>query len=262
MCMRATAMVDAYCNQVLRATIDTETLSGPHFRLTVQNSGNLRAIMSRWPVTQVISGQWAPSSPPYQWTPIPVQYMVPEVPPVGIYGTSAPSASGDGGQAVIIGGGAGWGRRGGIAVQITYVNGWPHAGITAVANAGDSALAVDDCTGWAPVTAGGQGAAGTVFDSGGQEVITCTAASATSGPGILTLGSPLAYGHVPGTLVSSLPQQVQWAAINFAAAQALTRGATATTVQSVSGAAAGGGRGPEDLSGEAELLCHPFKRSV
>jgi hypothetical protein len=259
--MRATAMIDAYCNQVLRATIDTETVSGPHFRLTVQNNGNARVILSRWPVTQIISGRWAHNSPPYQWTPIGAQYMVPEVPPIGIYGTSAPSASGDGGQAVIIGSGAGWGRRG-IVVEITYVNGWPHAGITASANAGDAALAVDDCTGWAPVTPGGQGAAGTVFGAGTQELVTCTAASATSGPGILTLASALAYDHVPGTLVSSLPQQVQWAAINFAVAQALTRGATATTVQSVSGAAAGGGRGPEDLSGEAELLCHPFRRTV
>jgi len=270
LCMRATAMVDAYCNQVLRATIDVETLRGPGFRLTSGGNGNARAVLSRWPVTQVLAGQVAVNSLPYQWTAIPAQYMAPEVPPIGVYGTSAPSSAADGGQAIQIGGSyVSWlNGRGGYVLQVTYLNGWPHAGLTAPAAAGAEELQVDDCTGWAPVTVGGQGAAGTVFDSGAQELVTCTAASAVSGPGTLTLASPLVYAHTPGVgpgvgiVVSALPQQIQWAAINFAAAQALTRGATSTTVQTMGGQAGGGGKGPEDLAGEAELFCHPFRRSI
>ena len=265
LCMRATAMIDAYCNQVLRATIDVETLHGPGFRLTVGGNGygNARAILSRWPVTQVLAGQCAPNSLPYQWTIIPPQFFAPHVPPVGIYGTSVPSSAADGGQAIDIGGGyiGWWNGRAGYVLQVTYLNGWPHAGITTAAAAGATSLLVDDCTGWAPVTVGGQGATGTIFDSGSQETVTCTAASVQSGPGTLTLGSALAYGHGVGVAVSALPAQIQWAAINFAAAQALTRGATATTVQSMAGSSAHS-KGPEDLSGEAELLCHPFKRTV
>ena len=187
LCMRATAMVDAYCNQVLRATIDVETLYGPGFRLTVGGNGygNARAVLSRWPVTQVIAGQCAPNSLPYQWTTIPPQFFAPHVPPVGIYGTSVPSSAADGGQAIEVGGGyINWmNGRSGYVLQVTYLNGWPHAGITTAANAGDSVLQVNDCTGWAPVTPGGQGATGTIFDSGSQETVTCTAASRPVGAG-------------------------------------------------------------------------------
>ena len=264
--MRATAMIDAYCNQVLRATIDIETLHGPAFRLTVggNGAGNARAVLSRWPVTQVLAGQCAPNSLPYQWTTIPPQFMAPHVPPVGIYGTSVPSSAADGGQAIDIGGGyINWSAgRVGYVLQVTYLNGWPHAGITTAATAGATSLQVDDCTGWAPVTPGGQGATGTIFDSGAQETIICTAASAQSGPGTLTLGSPLVYGHGVGVAVSALPAQIQWAAINFAAAQALTRGATATTVQTITGAASGSGSSPDGLTTRAQALCHPFKRTV
>ena len=35
MCGRATARVDGYVNQVLRATVDTELLYGPDYRVTV-----------------------------------------------------------------------------------------------------------------------------------------------------------------------------------------------------------------------------------
>ena len=267
MCMRATNMVDAYCNQVLRATIDTETLYGPNDRLTVgamYGNGNARVLLSRWPVTQILGGQWAFNSPPYQWQPIPAQYFAPEVPPIGIYGTSVPAGAGGGGQAVILAAGfvSWWTGRSGCALQVTYLNGWPHAGITAAAAAGAGTLTVDDCTGWAPVTAGGQGAAGTIYDTGQQELVTCAGASAQSGPGTLTLTAPLAYPHNPGVLVSALPAQIQWAAICFAAALAMTRGATATSVQSISGVGVGGGgKSSEDLSAEAELLCHPWRRT-
>jgi hypothetical protein len=102
----------------------------------------------------------------------------------------------------------------------------------------------------------------------GQEVIKVAGASAMSGPGTLTLASPLAYQHSPGDMVSTLPASVVWAVTLLGANQALTRGATATTVQSVPGSSSttgtGGGAGlnSRDLSGQARALLRPFARTI
>src|SRR5262249_3836008 len=161
MCQRATGMADAITDQVLRATINTETLSGPDYRVTIQNgTGNVRAIMSRWPVLSVSQVQVSPNVFPRSWTVLPAGYAEPEYPVVGLYGTSAPAASGnDGGQGVIIAPYAGWclGRNG-YRLQVTYINGWPHTSLTADVSAGTSVIPVDDCTAWAPPAQGAQGA--------------------------------------------------------------------------------------------------------
>lgn len=104
----------------------------------------------------------------------------------------------------------------------------------------------------------------TIFDPGGaEEVILATAASATTGPGTLTLSSPTVYEHPAGTMVSTLPGSIQWAAVLFATSIALTRGATATTVQAIPGGSpALAGKGPESLAQEAELLLHSYRRVI
>lgn len=265
-CWRATGQVDGITDQVLRATVDTETLSGPDYRLTVQQStGNLRAIMSRWPVLSVSQVQVSPNTFPRNWTVLPAGYAEPEYPVVGLYGTSAPSASGgDGGQGVIIAPYAGWSLgRNGFRVQVTYLNGWPHTSLTQDAAAGDSVIHVDDCTAWAPPSGSTQGAAGTIQDGGQQEAIACTASSAVSGPGTLTLARPLAYDHTTGIVVTALPWQVQWAAILLAVGQALERGSTATTVQNLPGSSSSVSISSIE---EADLLARgwlrPFARTV
>ena len=124
-------------------------------------------------------------------------------------------------------------------VAFTYISGWPHTSLTAAAAAGASTIGVDDCTGWLLTGTNGEtvGAAGIVYDAmgGGQEPVTFTAASATTGPGTLTLSSPLHYAHAPGIMVSALPQTVIWATALLAGEAALTRGATATTIQTTGG---------------------------
>lgn len=264
-CARATSMVDTACNQVLRATVDTETLTGPDFRVTIQRqTGNARLILSRWPVLQVLGGRWALNQPPYQWQDLPADQWAVEVPVIGLYGTSAPSDAGEGGQSVLLAPGhVSWANgRHGCAIQVTYVNGWPHTSLTAAAQAGATTIEVDDCTGWAPATPGGQGATGVVHDGANQEAVTVTSASAVSGPGTLTLAQPLTASHAAGVVVTTLPEQIMWAAVLFATAQALTRGATATTVQQVPGSAVRAGGEPDALIAQATALCAPFRRTI
>jgi hypothetical protein len=279
---RSTARVDGYVNQILRATVDTELARGPDFRVTVGpasggafptpwwgNSAaqNARIILTRWPVLQVTSVQTCPNNLwPRQWTTVPSGYYEPENPPTSIYNSVAPGGSADGGQAIVVGGGyINWClSRNGWVIQVSYINGWPHCSLTAAATAGTTTLAVNDCTGWAITNYYGTatGATGRIADSGWQEAVHVTAASVTAGPGTLTLSSALGYDHAAGTIVTTLPSSVEQACIYFAAAEALTRGATSTTIHSVGGAAQSSSGGARELIEEGELLIHAFRRTL
>jgi len=257
-------MVDSECNQVLRSTMQTETLYGPGYRLTVHNNGLTRLVLSQWPITAVTNIQVALAAVfPRQWTTVANSAFAIERPTLFLPGSSAPIDSATGGQAVVLGPGyVGRGAgHGGYVTETTYFSGWPHAGIAQAASAGDAILHVDDCTGWAPATVGGQGATGVIHDTGGnQEAVTCLASSVTTGPGILTLASTLQYAHSPGVLVSTLPDQVQWATILFCASLALTRGATATMIQTMGGGAGRTADGAAQMRMDACELLRPFKR--
>jgi hypothetical protein len=150
------------------------------------------------------------------------------------------------------------------AIEVSYVNGYPHCSLTAACAAGDTTIAVNDCTGWAVSNYYGTytGATGRVVDSGQQEAVHVTTASVTTGPGTLTLSSPLGYPHQAGTLVTTLPASIEQACIYFATAEALTRGATSTTIHAVGGAAQSSDSGARSLIEEGELLCHAFRRTI
>ena len=264
-CARATAMVNGRCNVPLRATIDTEQLTGPgDFRFQLQANGRARLLLSRPPVVSVLSGQWTPAAAfPAMWTPIAGSQFRVEKPLMGVYGTSAPGGSGEGGQAVLMAPGiVNWltGRMN-ADVEVTYLNGWPHASLTSTAAAASTSLVVDDITGWL-------GATGALHDGGQQEAVSVTAVTpatsgALSGPGTLTLASPLTYTHTPGTLVTTLRGTVVQATILFAVSMALVRGATATTVQALPGSrSSSGSRGPNDLIAEARQILVPYCRTV
>lgn len=282
MCGRATSRVDGYINQVLRATVDTELLHGPDYRVTVGpasggayptpywgNSAplNARLILSRWPVLQITKVQTCPNNLwPRQWTTVASGMYEPEVPSIGVYGSVAPGGSAEGGQAMLLGGGViNWcyGRNG-WAIQVTYINGYPHCSLTSAVAAGASMISVNDTTGWAISNYYGTytGATGRVVDSGQQEAIHVTSASTTAGPGTLTLSSVLNYPHQAGTLVTTMPAAVEQACIYFCTAEALTRGATSTTIHSVGGGAQSSSGGARELIEEGELLIHAFKRTI
>lgn len=263
-CYRATAMIDGFANQPLRATVDTETLYGPgDMRFTLRGLV-ARLLLSRSPVTSVTGGQVAASAGfPPQWTAVPAVAWQIEKPLIGVYGTTSPGASGDGGAGVLLAPGYISPVRYGWMVQCQYVNGWPHCGLTTPATAGATTVTVDDCTGWGPPPGMTSGAAGTVHDPGRQEAIVAAASSAASGPGTLTLAVPLTFDHGQGTMVTTLPGTVVQAAILFACSQALVRGATATTIQAAPGSSStAGGKSVDDLAAEAEMLIRPFRRII
>ena len=263
---RATAQADGYVNQILRATLNTEQISGPDFRVTVMTGvGNGRVILSRWPILSIVSVQVAPNGVfPRQWTTLPAGSYDIEHPTIGLFDTVAPSAAGDGGQSIVISPGyVNWcGGRNGVLLRITYVNGWPHTSLTSDVAIGATSLPVDDCTGWA-ITGefGVTGAAGTVYDSGQQETMQVSAASVTSGPGNLTVPATT-FGHKAGTMITTLPQYAIWATILFASAQALTRGSTSTTVHNIPGTGSSGEKSAGELVAQAELLLHPLRRTI
>ena len=190
----------------------------------------------------------------------------PEQPPIGIYGSIAPGGSAQGGQAILVGGNSiNWSYgRNGYAIQVTYINGYPHCSLTAAASAGATTLSVDDCTGWAITNYYGTytGATGRVVDSGNQEAVQVTTASVTKGPGTLTLSSGLNYPHPAGTIITTMPASIEQACILFCTAEALTRGATSTTVHDIAGHAQNTGGDIQGLMTEAELLLHPFRRTI
>lgn len=268
LCTEATAMADARANQILRSTTQTEQLFGPGtFRVNSLPNGNTRLLLSQWPITNVTAIQWAiANSFPLQFTSVPTGAWLIERPPLLLPGSSAAADSGTGGQSVQVGAGniTWYTGRGNCVIETTYTAGWPHCGITRNAAKGDGILYVDDCTGWAPTTPGGQGCTGVIQDTalGQQEAVTALAATAAAGPGILTLSAPLGYTHSAGILLSALPGQIQWAAALYCASIALTRGATATTIQTVRGGGQRTASGHETLRQEADCKIAPFARVV
>ena len=122
---------------------------------------------------------------------------------------------------------------------------------------------MNDCTGWAITDYyGTTGATGRSRTRGQQEAIHVTASSVTAGPGNLTLSSATNYPHQAGTIVTTIPASVEQACIYFATAEALTRGATSTTIHAVGGGAQSSGGGARELIEEGELLIHAFRRTI
>jgi len=268
-CARATALVDDAAHQPLRATTDSVILYGPGVRVWAPQGCSTQPailILKRWPVLQVNSIQVAQNTFPVVWESVPAGNWSVQNPVSGLYGSIAPTAAAEGGQGVLVSSQyVNWAYgRNGYAIEVQYLNGWPHCGLTANAASGTSTISVDDCTGWAitsPLT-GYTGATGTVYDAGSQEVIHVTAASAASGPGTLTLASPLQSAHNAGTMVSTLPPNVGWAAIMFAVAQALTRGATSTTVHQIPGGPGGPAPSPADWMKCAKAMLSDYTRII
>lgn len=266
---RASSRLDRIANQPVRATVNSETLQGPDFRLTVDNSGVGRFMTSRWPVTQVLGGQVSPRATiPRSWSTIPVTAMDMEEPPMTLLSPAVEGASGAGGNAILIAPGyVSWANgRNGYTCQVSYVNGWPHCGVTAAVTAGAAQFDADDVSGMAA------GTACFWYDGSATEVVTVDSATATApvtlpsggtapaGPGTVTLTAATQYAHEAGTIVSALPQDIAWAVIELAAAQVLSEGATAVAIPEIAGALTSGGKGVDDLVKDAKEIIAGYHR--
>jgi hypothetical protein len=256
-CWRTTSFIDDYCNQPLRATIDSEEVLGPDFRVTVSEQGLVRFVPSRWPVTAVNAAQYTASwvVPPI-WNPIPTNGMYVENQSIVGGGVSTVAAAGPS-SILITPGYVSWinGRKG-FRLQVTYTNGYAHAGLVGSCLANATTLSLDDCTGMA-------GSVVTIYDGANTETVNVTATSVTQGPGTATLATGTKYAHVATParplIISAIPSAVQQAAIFYATYAALTRGATATTVQMMPGLNSGG-TGAGTLLQDAKDLLIPFRR--
>ncbi len=267
-CLRASAELDGFCLQPLRATVQEEELEGPDFRLAINPNGNAVFLTLQWPVISTINAAVCPSrSFPVAWQTIGAGNIRPRQKLTAAF-QSVPFGQGGTGlnEIEIAPGWIGWsyGRSGTRALAI-YVAGWPHAGITSNVLAGATTIDVDDVTGWVGYT-------GMISDGSSTESVIVTAASATNpitvmtgdavqaGPGTVTLAAPLQYAHSSGTNLSALPWDLKWATALYAASEALTRGATSTTVQQMPGRVTGGGTGAmESYVARAEKIAKPYR---
>lgn len=258
LCRRATERVDSYVNQQLRAVISQEQIDGPDFWLTVAHNGNARAMLQRWPVISILgAATCAANAFPQVFTAIPLNMMRLEHPYPGRLGSAVPGGEAIGPNAIIVAPGfVDWSNgRVGWTLQAQYISGWPHASLNALAATGATALVVDDCAGWS------LGVTATIFDSEKTETVSVTAASAPSGPGTITT-SALLFEHDVNTIVSSMPDNLQWATILVAAAMANVRGLSATRPSTGVPARSSTQTVPHDqyISDEAKEILDPYRR--
>lgn len=269
---RATSVVDTYCQQELRATVDTEELTGPGQRVgLVPGTDIARLVMKRWPVTQILAVQTSSiRSFPRAWSLVPSGMYDVEHPLINSLTDTASATTPDGGWSIQVAPGyiPPWWQcgRNSTRVMVSYTNGWPHTSLTQAATQGATVLHVDDVTGFA-------GANAFVYDGATTEPVSVLSAAATTplqlpngagtaqtGPGTITLASGLSNPHGAGVVVSSLPANVLWATACAAASQVLEAGITSISIANVQGATSEGGKGVEDLITEYEVLLQPFRR--
>lgn len=265
-CEQATTEVDEECRVPIRATINTETLHGPGdtYRFQVLSNGISRLVLSRPPVVSVISATSGNSrSFPTLTSAIAVNQFKIEYPLLDVYGTTAPGTGGDsGGQSVLMAPGI-VNRvmdRKSKEITVTYLNGWPHASLTADVAAGATSLPVDDVCGWT-------GANGVVRSSYNQETVMVTSTTpgtvgALNGPGMLRLNSGLGKDYKAGTLVTTVPYTIIEAAILFAVNKALLRGSTAIVTQSANANSVSISGSRDSNSTNAKCKLKPYRRTL
>ena len=272
-CNRATSIVDTYCNQMLRASVDNEELFGPGSttgRAGIQRgTGNGLLIMRRWPVIDVLALQTARNAGwPRTYVPVESGLYAPEHPLINWYTDTAAPTVPDGAPTISTAPDIvhwRWGRNG-VRLLASYTNGWPHSSLTSAAESGAMTLNVDDVTGFT-------GASAMVYDGAQTETVSIASVAASSplalpngvgiaqtGPGVLTLNSPLANPHDAGVAVSSLPANVIWASVLAAAVQSLEGGIIAITIQSMPGSTSTGGKGVSDMQAQYKDFLTPYMR--
>jgi hypothetical protein len=277
-CMRATASAEAFLNQQVRCTIDVQTESAPSRRVWIDGQGVGHFTCNHFPVLDVVSAETAPSGTfPRQYTQVVSGMWEVDDPPSINTGSAVTGGDGQGGNIILFAPGtvSYWNGMKGSRIAVTYLNGWPHAGITAAMLVNATAVHVDDVTGWSVATAGAPITC-PIYDGGNSEVVAVVGVASTTngttglaayGPGVLTLAAGTANVHagptagVANCVISTLPATIMSAVIKMAVAEALVRGATATSVQRNQGQTTKSGS-PGDLYLEGCEMLLPYRRVV
>ncbi len=263
----ASRQVDNIAEQTIRASVYTEQLPAPGARCAVPSSGVAQFLTSFFPVTAVLAANVSyGAGPPYQYQPIPLVNLSPLESDYSPYGTTAPGMATGGMNQVLVGGGyVSWSNgRHGQTVQITYMAGWPHSGLTEAYLAGVSSIHVDDVTGM-------NGAQLTIPDvTNGREFVTVSSVTADTtgtltpqGPGTLTLSAPTLYPHPAGELVTGIPDPIMEATVWLCVSAALSRSAQAVTAPPQQGRQiSSGAKSMDEYIMRAEELISPYRRRI
>jgi len=193
---RASSWIDAHCNQVLGATLDTES-----FRARISRDGMLKLHPRFTPIMGVVSAAYgnAPQSqtaldPSTAW----IESMSVVFPLGGVvssfYGAIqfAPIYSQNQEQ----------------YVTLSYVNGYANTLLASSASATASTLSVKDLTGFVP------NQQFQIYDGASSELLRVASSFTVSqGAGSLPLASATAYAHTAGLSVSALPPAIKLATI-------------------------------------------------
>lgn len=213
---RASSWIDAHCGQVLASTTDTETL-----RCYIDRRGFLRVHPRYWPITQVVSLSYGPLPNSVASVDISTLWIEQESVIFPIQGFSSAFA----GPIQFSGN---YSTTSEQFVTISYVNGYANTTISASVAASATSLNVNDLTGFAP------NIQFSIYDGSNTEI--CTVASSftpTSGPGSLSVSSPLKYPHLATISVSALPPAIKQAAIYVTSAILKARGNAALVMQTL-----------------------------
>lgn len=290
----ATNSCDSAVFQPIRATADVESLNGPDQRLSVYNGsggsafgpygwnapgtpqGLTKAIMSHWPILDIIGAQVAQSAQfPPQWRAIPTDSLIISQGMTQLLGGSELGTNfSDGMNEIDIQPGyITWGAgRNGFRVQIGYINGWPHSGLTEACEIGATQLLVDDVTGMLGTMPVMQDGVDTevvrVIAAVADNPIVTAVGTVQAGPGTLTLATGTQNAHngptfstLPTVAVTCIPSNVRWACFYFASGLALTRGATSISAQQLPGSQQDiGGPTAASLEARAQAKLKPIGR--
>lgn len=249
--LRASALMDTYCQQVLAATTDSEEKRADDSRSGIDRNGYLWVHTDYWPVRSVSSFQYGyPALGGTTWTVSTLSDLLLYRSRI-VYPGLLP-------------------RRGvpPLRIQYTYVNGWPTTLLTASTIVGATALPVADATGMVA------GQSLTVYDGGNTETVTVAGTwTATTGAASVTLAAGMSFAHTIAArtapqpydvLVSALPPDVQTACLLICKELAEERGASALVMGRTGGVAGVTPRetAAEKVPMEAQFVLDAYRRVI
>jgi hypothetical protein len=249
--MRASGVVDNYCQKVLGATVDTahgEARVQPHWSV----GPRIGVVVKATPVVQLVSASVGDTpgglSPLADLTNVAFEENVIWVPlatGMGPLGTSLP---------------------GGVAARkfysLQYVNGWANTTITTAAAAGATTVTVASATGLGP------GMALNLQSKGASEVAVIDASftpQPTASNVAIPLAAPTQNAYAQYDVATVMPQDIKEATVLITKALIKTRGDSAVVLNGM-GTAPGREQALEagigDDLGLAEYLLHPYRRTT